>query len=70
MFSEALLYRNRGSIVEGLKHTFNHKGLIDVDRNASNLNLETAVDVAIEVGSEEVLETVDADGTNVIQVCI
>ncbi|GAB6033395.1 Translational activator of mitochondrially encoded cytochrome c oxidase I [Chamberlinius hualienensis] len=48
-------------------HAFDRKGIIQVDPKASGINIDNAVDVAIEVGAEDVIETVADDDTKVLQ---
>ncbi|XP_008052536.2 translational activator of cytochrome c oxidase 1, partial [Carlito syrichta] len=55
-----ILSKNGGVMAEGARHSFNKKGVIVVgveDREEKAVSLERALELAIEVGAEDVMET-------------
>lgn len=63
-----VLSRVGTTIVDGsAAHAFKYKGVVHVDPSGSNLTLENAVDLAIEVGAEDVVDATEDDGQSVLQ---
>lgn len=61
----------RGVMAEGARHSFDKKGVIVVgveDREKKAVNLERALELAIEAGAEDVKETEDEEERNVFKV--
>lgn len=59
-----ILNKNGGMMVEGARHSFDKKGVIVVgveDRDKKAVNLERALELAIEAGAEDVKETEDEE---------
>ncbi|XP_068161867.1 translational activator of cytochrome c oxidase 1 [Antennarius striatus] len=55
-----LLNRNGAKLTEGAHHFFTQKGVVVVP--AQNISMERALELAIEVGAEDVQETEDEEG--------
>lgn len=61
----------RGMMAEGARHLFDKKGVIVVgveDREKKAVNLEHALELAIEAGAEDVKETEDEEEKNIFKV--
>ncbi|XP_049636823.1 translational activator of cytochrome c oxidase 1 [Suncus etruscus] len=59
-----ILSKNGGMIAEGARHSFDKKGVVVVgveDREKKAVNLERALELAIEAGAEDVLEAEDEE---------
>ncbi|XP_036125627.1 translational activator of cytochrome c oxidase 1 [Molossus molossus] len=59
-----ILNKNGGMMAEGARHSFDKKGVIVVgveDREKKEVNLERALELAIEAGAEDVKETEDEE---------
>lgn len=62
----------RGMIAEGARHSFDKKGVVVVgveDREKKAVNLERALELAIEAGAEDVLEAEDEE-KNIFKVSV
>lgn len=65
-----ILNKNGGVMAEGARHSFDKKGVIVVgveDREKKAVNLERALELAIEAGAEDVKETEDEEERNVFK---
>ncbi|KAI5929109.1 translational activator of cytochrome c oxidase 1 [Manis javanica] len=65
-----ILSKNRGMMAEGARHLFDKKGVIVVgveDREKKAVNLEHALELAIEAGAEDVKETEDEEEKNIFK---
>ncbi|XP_012299246.1 translational activator of cytochrome c oxidase 1 [Aotus nancymaae] len=65
-----ILNKNGGMMAEGARHSFDKKGVIvvgveDIEKKA--VNLERALELAIEAGAEDVQETEDEEETNIFK---
>jgi hypothetical protein len=61
----------RGMMAEGARHSFDKKGVVVVgveDKEKKVVNLERALELAIEAGAEDVKEAEDEDEKNLFQV--
>ncbi|XP_062072320.1 translational activator of cytochrome c oxidase 1 [Lepus europaeus] len=59
-----ILNKNGGMMAEGARHSFDKKGVVVVgveDREKNAVNLERALELAIEAGAEDVKETEDEE---------
>uniref|UniRef100_A0A8D0VBV1 Translational activator of cytochrome c oxidase 1 n=1 Tax=Sus scrofa TaxID=9823 RepID=A0A8D0VBV1_PIG len=66
-----ILNKNGGMMAEGARHFFDKKGVIVVgveDREKKAVNLERALELAIEAGAEDVKETEDEEEKNIFKV--
>ncbi|KAG8505045.1 Translational activator of cytochrome c oxidase 1 [Galemys pyrenaicus] len=62
-----ILNKNGGMMAEGARHSFDKKGVVVVgmeDREKKAVNLERALELAIEAGAEDVKETEDEEENN------
>lgn len=60
----------RGMMAEGARHSFDKKGVVVVgveDKEKKVVNLERALELAIEAGAEDVKEAEDEDEKNLFQ---
>lgn len=60
-------------MAEGARHSFDKKGVIVVgveDKEKKAVNLERALELAIEAGAEDVKETEDEEETNIFKVSV
>lgn len=58
-------------MAEGARHSFDKKGVVVVgveDREKKAVNLERALELAIEAGAEDVIETEDEEEKNIFKV--
>ncbi|XP_006897931.1 PREDICTED: translational activator of cytochrome c oxidase 1-like [Elephantulus edwardii] len=65
-----ILNKNGGMIAEGARHSFDKKGVIVTgveDREKKAVNLERALELAIEAGVEDVIETEDEEERNLFK---
>nr|XP_035156302.1 translational activator of cytochrome c oxidase 1 isoform X2 [Callithrix jacchus] len=65
-----ILNKNGGTMAEGALHSFDKKGVIVIgveDREKKAVNLERALELAIEAGAEDVQETEDEEETNIFK---
>ncbi|XP_006199361.1 translational activator of cytochrome c oxidase 1 [Vicugna pacos] len=65
-----ILNKNGGMMAEGARHSFDKKGVIVVgveDREKKAVNLERALELAIEAGAEDVKETEDEEENNIFK---
>ncbi|XP_007104574.1 translational activator of cytochrome c oxidase 1 [Physeter macrocephalus] len=65
-----ILNKNGGMMAEGARHSFDKKGVIVVgveDKEKKAVNLERALELAIEAGAEDVKEIEDEEETNVFK---
>ncbi|KAF5924437.1 translational activator of cytochrome c oxidase 1 isoform X1 [Diceros bicornis minor] len=65
-----ILNKNGGMMAEGARHSFDKKGVIVVgveDREKNAVNLERALELAIEAGAEDVKETEDEEEKNIFK---
>ncbi|XP_005668736.1 translational activator of cytochrome c oxidase 1 isoform X1 [Sus scrofa] len=65
-----ILNKNGGMMAEGARHFFDKKGVIVVgveDREKKAVNLERALELAIEAGAEDVKETEDEEEKNIFK---
>uniref|UniRef100_A0A8D1I3J2 Translational activator of cytochrome c oxidase 1 n=1 Tax=Sus scrofa TaxID=9823 RepID=A0A8D1I3J2_PIG len=65
-----ILNKNGGMMAEGAPHFFDKKGVIVVgveDREKKAVNLERALELAIEAGAEDVKETEDEEEKNIFK---
>ncbi|XP_024616430.1 translational activator of cytochrome c oxidase 1 [Neophocaena asiaeorientalis asiaeorientalis] len=65
-----ILNKNGGMMAEGARHSFDKKGVIVVgveDKEKKAVNLERALELAIEAGAEDVKETEDEEETNIFK---
>nr|XP_019837589.1 PREDICTED: translational activator of cytochrome c oxidase 1 [Bos indicus] len=65
-----ILNKNGGMMAEGARHSFDKKGVIVVgeeDREKKPVNLERALELAIEAGAEDVAETEDEEEKNIFK---
>ncbi|XP_020730904.1 translational activator of cytochrome c oxidase 1 [Odocoileus virginianus] len=65
-----ILNKNGGMMAEGARHSFDRKGVIVVgeeDREKKPVNLERALELAIEAGAEDVKETEDEEEKNIFK---
>lgn len=65
-----ILNKNGGMMAEGARHSFDKKGVIVVgmeDREKKEVNLERALELAIEAGAEDVKETEDEEEKNIFK---
>ncbi|XP_014703429.1 translational activator of cytochrome c oxidase 1 isoform X1 [Equus asinus] len=65
-----ILNKNGGMMAEGARHSFDKKGVIVVgmeDREKKAVNLERALELAIEAGAEDVKETEDEEEKNIFK---
>ncbi|KAG8446989.1 hypothetical protein GDO86_014436 [Hymenochirus boettgeri] len=63
-----LMSKNGGVTCDGARHKFNKKGVVTVqthNKEGSQVPLEKALELAIEAGAEDVLETQDEEGNEV-----
>nr|XP_046234026.1 translational activator of cytochrome c oxidase 1 [Scatophagus argus] len=60
-----LLNKNGGMLSEGARHSFNKRGVVAV--SGQNTSTERALELAIEVGAEDVQETVDEEEQPLLQ---
>lgn len=61
----------RGMMAEGARHFFDKKGVVVVgveDREKKAVNLERALELAIEAGAEDVKESEDEEEKNLFKV--
>ncbi|XP_064127017.1 translational activator of cytochrome c oxidase 1 isoform X2 [Loxodonta africana] len=66
-----ILNKNGGMMAEGARHSFDKKGVVVVgveDREKKAVNLERALELAIEAGAEDVIETEDEEEKNIFKV--
>ncbi|XP_045381913.1 translational activator of cytochrome c oxidase 1 isoform X3 [Lemur catta] len=67
-----ILNKNGGMMTEGARHSFDKKGVIVVgveDKEKKTVNLERALELAIEAGAEDVKETEDEEENNIFKAC-
>ncbi|XP_007957932.1 translational activator of cytochrome c oxidase 1 [Orycteropus afer afer] len=65
-----ILNKNGGMIAEGARHSFDKKGVVVVgmeDRAKKAVTLERALELAIEAGAEDVMETEDEEEKNIFK---
>ncbi|KAL2764817.1 translational activator of cytochrome c oxidase 1 [Daubentonia madagascariensis] len=65
-----ILNKNGGMMTEGARHSFDKKGVILVgveDKEKKIVNLEHALELAIEAGAEDVKETEDEEEKNIFK---
>ncbi|XP_004618026.1 translational activator of cytochrome c oxidase 1 [Sorex araneus] len=65
-----ILNKNGGMIAEGARHSFDKKGVVVVgveDREKKAVNLERALELAIEAGAEDVTEAEDEEEKNIFK---
>ncbi|KAM9046464.1 translational activator of cytochrome c oxidase 1 isoform X2 [Balaenoptera ricei] len=65
-----ILNKNGGMMAEGARHSFDKKGVIVVgveDKEKKAVNLERALELAIEAGAEDVKEAEDEEETNIFK---
>lgn len=65
-----ILNKNGGMMAEGARHSFDKKGVIVVgeeDREKKPVNLERALELAIEAGAEDVKEIEDEEEKNIFK---
>ncbi|XP_036925979.1 translational activator of cytochrome c oxidase 1 [Sturnira hondurensis] len=65
-----ILNKNGGMMAEGARHSFDRKGVIVVgveDREKKEVNLERALELAIEAGAEDVKETEDEEEKSIFK---
>ncbi|XP_049716484.1 translational activator of cytochrome c oxidase 1 [Elephas maximus indicus] len=65
-----ILNKNGGMMAEGARHSFDKKGVVVVgveDREKKAVNLERALELAIEAGAEDVIETEDEEEKNIFK---
>ncbi|XP_074244931.1 translational activator of cytochrome c oxidase 1 isoform X2 [Saimiri boliviensis] len=65
-----ILNKNGGTMAEGARHSFDKKGVIVLgveDREKKAVNLEHALELAIEAGAEDVQETEDEEETKIFK---
>lgn len=65
-----ILNKNGGVMAEGARHSFNKKGVVVVgveDREKRAVNLERALELAIEAGAEDVTEAEDEEERNIFK---
>ncbi|XP_006833630.1 PREDICTED: translational activator of cytochrome c oxidase 1-like [Chrysochloris asiatica] len=65
-----ILNKNGGMIAEGARYSFDRKGVVVVgveDRRKKAVNLERALELAIEAGAEDVMETEDEEEKNMFK---
>ncbi|KAF3817363.1 translational activator of cytochrome c oxidase 1 isoform X1 [Mirounga angustirostris] len=65
-----ILNKNGGMMADGARHSFDKKGVIVVgveDREKKAVNLEHALELAIEAGAEDVKETEDEEEKNIFK---
>ncbi|XP_054430885.1 translational activator of cytochrome c oxidase 1 isoform X2 [Pteronotus mesoamericanus] len=65
-----ILNKNGGMMAEGARHSFDRKGVIVVgveDREKKEVNLERALELAIEAGAEDVKETEDEEERSIFK---
>ncbi|XP_004405936.1 PREDICTED: translational activator of cytochrome c oxidase 1 [Odobenus rosmarus divergens] len=65
-----ILNKNGGMMADGARHSFDKKGVIVVgveDREKKAVNLERALELAIEAGAEDVKETEDEEEKNIFK---
>lgn len=65
-----ILNKNGGMMTEGARHCFDKKGVVLVgveDREKKTVNLERALELAIEAGAEDVKETEDEEENSVFK---
>ncbi|XP_053423872.1 translational activator of cytochrome c oxidase 1 [Nycticebus coucang] len=65
-----ILNKNGGVMTEGARHSFDKKGVIVVgaeDKEKKTVNLERALELAIEAGAEDVKETEDEEEKNIFK---
>ncbi|KAM9597198.1 translational activator of cytochrome c oxidase 1 [Trichechus inunguis] len=65
-----ILNKNGGMMAEGARHSFDKKGVVVVgmeDRGKKAVNLERALELAIEAGAEDVMETEDEEEKNIFK---
>ncbi|XP_060501730.2 translational activator of cytochrome c oxidase 1 isoform X1 [Panthera onca] len=65
-----ILNKNGGMMADGARHSFDKKGVIVVgveDREKKAVNLERALEMAIEAGAEDVKETEDEEEKNIFK---
>uniref|UniRef100_A0A2K6F4P3 TACO1/YebC-like second and third domain-containing protein n=1 Tax=Propithecus coquereli TaxID=379532 RepID=A0A2K6F4P3_PROCO len=65
-----ILNKNGGMMTEGARHSFDKKGVIVVgveDKEKKTVNLERALELAIEAGAEDVKETEDEEENNIFK---
>ncbi|XP_066219150.1 translational activator of cytochrome c oxidase 1 isoform X1 [Saccopteryx leptura] len=65
-----ILNKNGGMMAEGARHSFDKKGVIVVgveDREKKEVNLERALEFAIEAGAEDVKETEDEEEKHIFK---
>lgn len=63
----------RGMMTEGARHSFDKKGVVMVgveDREKKAVDLERALELAIEAGAEDVKETEDEEEKNLFKVSL
>lgn len=60
-----LLHKNGGMVSDGARHNFNRKGVVVVQ--GQHINTERALELAIEVGAEDVQETEDEEEQPLLQ---
>lgn len=65
-----ILNKNGGMMAEGARHSFDKKGVIVIgvkDKEKKEVNLERALELAIEAGAEDVSETEDEEEQNIFK---
>ncbi|XP_069490224.1 translational activator of cytochrome c oxidase 1 [Ambystoma mexicanum] len=65
-----MMNKNRGMLCDGVRHCFSHKGVIAVrcdDHKNQPVELDQALEMAIEAGAEEVIEVEDEDEKAVLK---
>lgn len=65
-----ILNKNGGMMAEGARHAFDKKGVVVVgveDREKKAVNLERALELAIEAGAEDVKEAEDEEENNIFK---
>ncbi|KAM6162899.1 translational activator of cytochrome c oxidase 1 [Rhynchocyon petersi] len=65
-----ILNKNGGMIAEGARHSFDKKGVVVVgqeDKEKKVVNLERALELAVEAGAEDVMETEDEEEKNIFK---
>ncbi|XP_006901601.1 PREDICTED: translational activator of cytochrome c oxidase 1-like [Elephantulus edwardii] len=65
-----ILNKNGGMITEGAHHSFDKKGVVVIgveDREKKSVSLERALELAIEAGAEDVVETEDEEERNLFK---
>lgn len=60
------LHFHRGALSEGARHNFNKRGMVVVP--GQDVSTERALELAIEAGAEDVTETEDEEGQQLLQV--